>query len=801
MYNTVGADAVSILSEMVSQRNLQERFTADEETWPPDQPKNFTPLVLIHHQGQHTMKHPSAVAQVIQTGHTSIIAMAGNQSVPKHHPKLDSHEPLQGVLDNSTVTKELTEILAPLEQSKNPQFILIEGAPGIGKSILLKEIAYRWSKKQLLKIFKFVFLIQLRNPSIQQVVSVSDLLQLFCMGNRRAVDIAAACHDHLYENGGKDLVFLFDGFDEYPEDLQKNSLIADILRRKVLPYCALVVSARPHATVHLREKATVRVDILGFTEVERNQFIQQALKEQPQSIKELTQYLEDHFTISSLCVVPFNMVVLLFLYKQRSCLPNESLPKNSTHFICLTICRHLAKYGHSLDNTITNLTNLPDSCSKIIQQLSKFSLEALNNNKLVFTLKEIKVACPDITAIPGAINGFGLLQAVQHFGYTGKTMTFNFLHFTIQEFLAAHHVASLSPSKELKILKEKFWNDIHSNMFTIYISLTKGQRASFKQFMKPSLSWGQWIKGLWTGEQVENRFLKDKMKCLHLYRCFFEAGDKEMCRSIENAKSLNFSSKTVQINDLEDSIFQINGKELIIQDATIRLSPNDVECMTVFLTCSSQKEWERLDLYRCYIQDHGVHILHRGLTNSSVTITSLSLQFNGLTESSSSAISDITISCRIKILNIDHNEIIGEDERLYSFISDPSSVLEELHMLHIKLSNNAAIKVFAALSDSKKLKTLDIGHNYITDEACDAITMAMKKNTSLVKLCMYDNHISKECAQLIVEALEHNNTLQILKLPSYSDDVEERIRLSAKEVNKKRESRNCQEKLEIQFYY
>ena len=206
-------------------------------------------------------------------------------------------------------------------------------------------------------------------------------------------------------------------------------------------------------------------------------------------------------------------------------------------------------------------------------------------------------------------------------------------------------------------------------------------------------------------------------------------------------------------------------------------------------------------MYRSYIQDHGVHILHRGLTNSSATITSLSLQFNGLTESSSSAISDITVSCRIKILNIDHNEIVGEDERLYSFISDPSSVLEELHMLHIKLSSNAAIKLFAALRDSKKLKTLDIGHNYITDEACDAITMAMKKNTSLVELYMKGNRISGECARLIVEALQHNNTLQLLWLPSYSDDVEERIRLSAKEVNKKRESRNCQEKLEIQFYY
>ena len=774
MYNTVGADAVSILSEMMSQRNLQERFNSDEETWPPDQPKNFTPLVLIHHQGQQSMKQPTVVAQVIQTGDIdNITTMAGNQSVPKHHPKLDSHEPLQEVLDSSTVTKELAEILAPLEQSKDPQFILIEGAPGIGKSVLLKEIAYRWGNEQILKTFKFVLLIHLRNPSVQQVPLLKDLLQLYCnREDTRVTQIVTTCSDYLLQNGGKGLVFLFDGFDEYPEELQKNSLITDILRRKVLPYCALVVSSRPHATVHLRKQATMRVDILGFTEVERNQFIQQALKEQPQSIKELIKYLEDHFTISSLCVVPFNMVVLLYLYKEKSCLPNKSLPKNSTqlynHFICLTICRHLAKHGHSLDNTITDLTSLPDPYSKIIQQLSKFSLEALNNNKLVFTFDEIKAACPDIAAIPGAINGFGLLQAVQHFGLFGKTMTFNFLHFTIQEFLAAHHVANLSPSKELKILKENFWSDIHSNMFAIYISLTKGQRASFKQFIKPSL--GRRFRGFLIGEQVENRFLEDKVKCFHLFRCFFEAGDKEICRSIENAKSLNFSSKTISL-------------------VGIRLSPTDVECVTVFLTCSSHKEWEELDLGLCYIQDHGVHILHHGLTNSSVTITSLYLQSNGLTESSSSAISDITISCRVKNLVISNNKTVGEDEMLYSIISNPSSVLEELNMWYTKLSSNAAIKLFAALSDSKKLRILNISHNDITDEACDAITMAMKKNTLLVRLAMDDNPISRECAtQFLVEALHHNNTLQALELPRYSDDAKRGIDYKVKKLLREKRS-------------
>ena len=375
----------------------------------------------------------------------------------------------------------------------------------------------------------------------------------------------------------------------------------------MLPYCSLIVSSRPHATVHLRERVTVRVDILGFTKKEQIQFIQHALKEQSQSIIELTQYLEDRFTIGSLCVVPFNMVVLLYLYKQGISLPNNSTELYN-HFICLTVCRHLAKHGYPLDNTITDLNNLPEPCNKIIQQLSKFSLEALDNNKLIFTFDEIKAACPDIAAIPGAINGFGLLQAVQHFGLTGKTLTFNFLHFTIQEVLAANHITYLSPSAELKILKEKFWSNIYSNTFAIYITLTKGQRPSFRQFIKPSL--GQKIKGFLTHTEFTNRFFGNVLKSLHLFRCFYEAGDNEVCRSIENAEI--FNHRMIRLND------------------TI-LSLSDVECVTLFLTHSSYKEWKGLILWGCYIQDHGVHILHQRITND-VSITRLWLSYNDLTK-------------------------------------------------------------------------------------------------------------------------------------------------------------------------
>ena len=79
------------------------------------------------------MKQATAMAQLMQTGDIDkITSLANNQSIPNHHPKLENHEPLQEILDSSTITKEIAEILAPLKQSKEPQFILIKGAPGIG---------------------------------------------------------------------------------------------------------------------------------------------------------------------------------------------------------------------------------------------------------------------------------------------------------------------------------------------------------------------------------------------------------------------------------------------------------------------------------------------------------------------------------------------------------------------------------------------------------------------------------------------------------------------------------------------
>ena len=340
----------------------------------------------------------------------------------------------------SKTTKDLQEVFSQLEQPSDSQHqhsILVEGSPGVGKSILLKHIAYLWANGELLTNTHFLFLLHLRDPSVRQLNSLQSLVHHFYHYDKQAEQVTSC----VAQDVGKSVTILLDGYDELPPNLRQNSFIVDLLQHKVLPACSIVISSRPHASTHLRDNISCQVEILGFSEQDQQHFIEHSLKRQPHKISELKQYLKHHSSISNLCFIPFNMTILLFLYKDKEETP---LPTNSTGlynlFICLTICRHLAKSGIALDEEITDLNSLPQPYSKIINQLSKFAFKALANNQLVFTLAEIKKECPEIDK---AINGFGLLQAVEYAGRTSKSLSFNFIHLSIQEFLAAHHVTIL----------------------------------------------------------------------------------------------------------------------------------------------------------------------------------------------------------------------------------------------------------------------------------------------------------------------------------------------------------------------
>ena len=240
------------------------------------------------------------------------------------------------------------------------------------------------------------------------------------------------------------------------------------------------------------------------------------------------------------------------------------------------------------------------------------------------------------------------------------------------------------------------------------------------------------------------------------------------------------------------------SKEISLMGTT--LTTSDMECISLFLTSLFNKEWKRLDLFSCHIQDKGLNILYRGLCHSSdVSIDSLWLHYNGLTTQSSSLICELTVKCKVKMLWINGNHTIGEDQQLYSMLTAPFTKLERLYMWDTSLSSRGARALFTAIMENNKLKVLYINNNAITDDACDVITTALQRNSCLVELDIGGNRLSSEAIITIVRCLEVNNTLQLLWLPDCPQAIQENIRSLQEVVNKKRESRGCQVKLEIKF--
>ena len=116
-------------------------------------------------------------------------------------------------------------------------------------------------------------------------------------------------------------------------------------------------------------------------------------------------------------------------------------PRGLQNYICHTIYQHLKLASGSAGVHFEDLHCLdcfPSLYSEAIHELSALSYEALKCDHLTFGAELVKPAC---TNMETAVNGFGLLQVVEHYKAGLPTKMFTFIHFSIQEFLTAYHVA------------------------------------------------------------------------------------------------------------------------------------------------------------------------------------------------------------------------------------------------------------------------------------------------------------------------------------------------------------------------
>ena len=742
----------------------------ENNPWPPVKTKGYITLALMYQKDLQTKT---------KTTQTILLRTKGDIS--------DIPEKI-----NSQKLTDITQIFSS-QFGSIPNSILIEGHPGIGKTTLVKEICVEWAEGKLLTSDKLVLLLLLRDPNVQRITNVQQLIEHFTDYEKEEL------HKNLMQTYGHNVTLIIDGFDELSNELRKQSFFVQLIQKKFFPEAKIVVTSRPTASAFLHQIVDRRIEILGFDQTSRVEYASEALQDSPSRLEKLRIHFQQYPNIDAICYIPLIMSITVFLC---TCQP-EDLPPTASKmyhsFVLHTICRYLKTTGKiSEDKHINKMEHIPQPVQQVLQKLQKIAFDGLVDDKIVFTMDDLPDMCRDDP------NCYGLLQSVECYcsdeiGTPSKS--FNFLHLGIQEYFAAKYVATLPEDEVYTLLKESFlvtdsWYPDSksvrlSNMWIMYCGITSGHGNSFNQFLsrntdindhKPMIKNDDWPsdydqQGSTSDQEISNtltisqQILKDPMKVLYLFQCFQEAQDDKLCDIL----SKSFNSGEIKL-------------------AWYRLLPHQVVSLGFFLS-RSHVNWKKLNLWQCHIEDHGINLLHHYLCRDKTNkqeITTIDLSDNDLTGASSPLIGDIITHLQPHTLLLDDNNITSVRDistavintntvkvlRMWSnvltvqeasAVSDMIICLEELDISDNKFGDDGAVITSKAIEITNTLKVLNISYNNITATGAIAIANSLLHNTSLEELDMNYNAIGQGGATAIAHAISNNKTLKELLL--YGDDT------------------------------
>ena len=276
--------------------------------------------------------------------------------------------------------KEIFDIVFCQGGYKYPLKMLIDGAPGVGKTTLSRNVSQKWAKGEILQEYWLVLLLHLRERSI----SKAQMIDEFFYHDNQMVQNAVITF--VKEMSGKGVLIIFDGFDELSLiERCKQSLFLDVIKGKVLSKCAVVVTSRPYASRPVQELQSVNrhIEVLGFTNEQIHKCIRQRINDEAKA-KQLCAELEDRLDIASICQIPLNCSIVLYVYEME----DYRLPDTVTELYELFILHGLRRYTtrtqeFTVGSILHGIDRLPTPISDYFCILSKIAFDGLKEDKLV----------------------------------------------------------------------------------------------------------------------------------------------------------------------------------------------------------------------------------------------------------------------------------------------------------------------------------------------------------------------------------------------------------------------------------
>ena len=669
-----------------------------------------------------------------------------------------TRESLRGDMDDVIHKKTAMELseLGVMGDSSRPQVVLIEGAPGVGKTTFAWHQCRQWAEGRLLQDYSIVLLLPLRDNNIRQISSLPGLFRHSRGQVREEVSRRVA------ESGGKGCLIWLEAWDELPDHLRSSdSLFTQLIRGLQLPAATIFITSRPWATRGLLETVGDRMSqhtellALAKEEVENvTRAMIVAIHSQTSSDSgfDFLQFIDSNPMIRSAMYTPVSAAIVEQVFKSAPHNPPTTVTQLYSSFILMRLEQHLSEHPkyNDMNIKVRTLADLPERVLEDLQRLCGLAYEGVSQQKIVFS------------SLPEGVSTLGLLQTVPQVYDEGEgRVSYNFLHYTVQEYLAALHLSHLQPHQLISITDTNCLRLVKTGYGRTYYEATQ-----FKTTY-------QFLAGITKLEPFPVAYLSDLLgkDAATMCRWLYESQNQSLLTSVlgsgERRLRLSYSATAtdyfaagyclahsnctwrIELGSVDDVAMEFLSKGCSHQLPETGISSQLVSAVFIGGSITAEGVGHFLTIPNSVLQ----HIYYLNLFHTNLDRRGCELLAEGVQR----------MPC-LERLDLSWNEGIGCGGAVQLVSSLHSSKLRVLRMYRTGISDPDFDCLARYIHSTTSLEVLGIGGNEISVESIDSLCRALSANSSMRILDMSYCYLTTSHCVCLGQLLRHPIHCQIEEL-------------------------------------
>ncbi|XP_057679293.1 NACHT, LRR and PYD domains-containing protein 12-like [Corythoichthys intestinalis] len=734
------------------------------------------------------------------------------------------------VLQVETCAAEAKVSILPCDIFKNHdgkarpiRTLLTFGFAGIGKTFLIQKFVSDWANGSTNQDVDFIFPFTFSELNMEKGESftLAKLIQTFVCGDRHMSETLNNIFVNLQTSGKRDfessrikILFILDGLDEcnFKIDLKKvrkvdmdvresyplEVLLAYLIKGNLLPCARVWITTRPGAAHDIpSDLIDSRTEVRGFSDSRKLEYFRKRFPNEERVIE----HIWKSPTIVIMCHIPiFCWLTAIVLKGTLAKGKKGELPTTLTYM-------YSALIGHLLENSKeTNTTEYV--CG--VKALAKLAFDHTMNQRQIFYEKDLEDSGFDYSQAAKYSGLFTEVLREVHPLRSNKKKMFQFIHLTIQEYLAALYVMMSLFHDNKNVLNDSEWKKINQK------AITEVQQSALEKASESEGNLDMFLRfllglSLPCNQELVGELLKAPQDCgqsksktvdliterieqntpeknVNLFYCLNELKDDSLLKRIqkeldsgrrlswyqmsndmwsalafflltddETRKSFHLSSYSPGPSGLEKLLLVVKAS----QKSDLSLCNLDKgSCHLLASVLSSPSNLRHLNLGLNHLSDEGVEILSKGLASQHCNLEVLNLSDCGITSKGC-----VSLAKALKLnpshlqeLDLSWNKLSYEGvEILSEGLDSPLYILKVLSLFDCDLDIGSCHLLATVLSSPSNLRHLDLYSNDLSDKGVEILSKGLaSQHCNLEVLNLSRCGITRKGCVSLAEALKLN---------------------------------------------